>query len=131
MKRTNVEVVVESRDENYDEDCFLRREMIIGSLVPDKSKLWIAERRYDELKIVDIGFAALSAAERCLPKLCVPRWAANPSECVTGEGLRAPYPEVDQSWLDLKGGFMSTKGKASQIKPQLERAKNIHRHGWT
>ena len=129
--RINVVVANESRDESYDGVRVVPREMIMGSLVSDESKIWIAERRYDESEIVNIGFAVLSTAERCLRKLCVPRWTANPSECVTGEGLRAPYPEDDQSWLDLKGGFVSTKGKASQIKPQTERAEKIHRHGWT
>lgn len=111
--------------------CTVSRKMIRTSFATDESKIWIAERRYDGPDITEIGFAVLSAAERCLPKLCVPRWVENPARGVTGEGLRAPYPEDDHSWLDLKGCFVSSDGEASQIKPQKERAEKIHNHGWT
>jgi hypothetical protein len=109
----------------------ISREEIASSLSPEVSKIWIAEQRYDGPQIVPIGFAVLSAAKRYDPKLCVPRWAANPATEVTGEGLRAPFPGVDESWLDLKGGFLDAEGKVSQIKSQDERARKIHRCGWT
>jgi hypothetical protein len=75
----------------------------------------------------------LSDAERSRPKLRVPRWAeaANPRTREKGEGLRAPIPDREQSWLDLKGGFVDAEGNPGQIKPLDERARHIHERGWT
>jgi hypothetical protein len=108
---------------------------IARSLAPDASKIWICERLYclDGGSITDIGFAALADAERSLAKLGIPKWteAINPKTRQKGEGLRAPFPGAEYSWLDLKGGFLDAEGNPGQIKPQDKRAEQIHNCGWT
>ena len=111
------------------------RDVLLRSLTPGASKIWIGERLYggEAGTITDIGFATLSEAARSPAKLCIPRWAeaAHPTTKEKGEGLRAPFPSPENSWLDLKGGFLNAEGMPGQIKPQDERAKHIHLYGWT
>jgi hypothetical protein len=125
----------ESRNERDIGTIEIARDEIVRSLAPDASKMWICERLYsqDGGQITDIGFAVLSDAERSRAKLCVPRWAEarNPKTGEKGEGLRAPRPGREESWLDLKGGFLDSAGNSYQIKPQDERALHIHQRGWT
>jgi hypothetical protein len=113
----------------------ITRDELIGSLTPDASKIWICERLYspDGGSIIDIGLATLLEAAQSSAKLCVPRWAEaiNPETGEKGEGLRAPFPCPEKSWLDLKGGFLKADGTPGQIKPQDERADHIHEYGWT
>jgi hypothetical protein len=130
VRRICVNVASGSPDESCDEVSCIPRETIIRSLEPDASKIWICEQLYDGPAVAPIGIGALIAAEHD-PKLCVPRWTANAQEGVTGEGLRAPYPDANQSWLDLKGGFLGKDGIIIQIKDPQERAQQIHRRGWT
>jgi hypothetical protein len=47
------------------------------------------------------------------------------------KGLRALLPDVNYSWLALKGGFISSDGEPNQIKPQDKRGKSIHLYGLT
>lgn len=123
----------ESREETDSGEMNIARSTLINSLEPSVSKIWICERLYSQCgRIENIGFATLSAAEQG-PKLSVRRWetAANPKTGEIGEGLRAPYPHRESSWLDLKGGFLKPDGTAIQLKPTMERAAQIHAFGWT
>lgn len=108
-------------------------EEIARSLAPDRSKIWIGERLYSNGRIDEIGFAVLSDAARNNAKLSIPKWAEaiNPKTGERGEGLRAPSPGPEESWLDLKGGFLLVDGESAQIKPQDERAEQINECGWT
>lgn len=103
--------------------------------MPEASKIWIGERLYsgDGCPITDIGFATLSDAAQSPAKLWVPKWAKaiHPKTGERGEGLRAPFPWPENSWLDLKGGFLNAEGSPMQIKPQDKRADHIHKYGWT
>jgi hypothetical protein len=132
-----IEVIVEngSRQERDAGTIGIDRNEIVRSLAPDASKIWICERLYASNggSITEIGYAVLSDAERSRPKLRVPRWAeaAHPRTREKGEGLRAPIPDREQSWLDLKGGFVDAEGNPGQIKPLDERARHIHERGWT
>jgi hypothetical protein len=109
------------------------RDELVGSMDPEVSKIWISEWLYSADRQPDpIGFAVLSAAQQSA-KLGVPKWAdaINPSTGDKGEGLRAPYPTQDYSWLDLKGGFLNPSGDPSHINAPDKRASNIHERGWT
>src|SRR5438093_1482243 len=79
---------------------------VARSLAPAATKIWIGERLYsvDDESVTDIGLAVLSDARRSPAKLRVPRWAEalNAKTGEKGEGLRAPYPETECSWLDMK-----------------------------
>ncbi len=116
-------------------DIETSRNLIIQSLEPAQSKIWIGERLIEGKcgPLSDIGFAVLSAAEQELPKLSISRWASakNPVTGEVGEGLRAPYPSPDYAWLDLKGGFVGDTGKAEQVKSQDDRPRHLHDRGWT
>ena len=111
------------------------RDRFMNSLSPAASKIWLCERLVgiDGCRIERIGDTELLAAAKDLPKLRIPRWskAKNPKSGEVGEGLRAPLPCVENSWLDLKGGFLDASGTASQIKSQDRRAFQIHNFGWT
>ena len=113
----------------------ITRDLILRSLDPAESKIWIGERIYDPQGVenINVGLAVLTDAAQSLEKLDVPRWAAavNPDSGETGEGLRAPFPCAEYSWLDLKGGFLDPQGQIEQIKPQVPRACSIHVRGWT
>ncbi len=132
-----IEVNIEScsRQETDVGAMEIPRDELLASLAPDASKIWIGERLYSREggAVTEIGFATLLDAEQSPAKLCVPRWAEtiNPKSGEKGEGLRAPYPTPENSWLDLKGGFLDTEGKPGQIKPQDQRANQIHECGWT
>jgi hypothetical protein len=100
------------------------------SLHPDFSKFWICERLIQpsggDPKCVG---GIIDACSR--PKLVIPRWAnATPKKGDKGEGCRAPYPEREGAWIDLKGGFVED-GELQQIKPPLERALSLNACGWT
>lgn len=109
----------------------IQRDAFLSSLEPNVSKIWICERLYprEDGAVKDIGLAVLTVAERDQPKLGVPRWAK--TKAAHGEGVRAPLPERENAWLDLKGGFSAKNGEAGQIKPQDKRARQIHETGWT
>lgn len=128
-------ITTESREEI---DCgvsAIPRGELLGSLAPVASKIWICERLYDPEggPVRNIGFAVLSEAEQSPAKLNVPRWtdAICPGGMQSSEGLRAPWPTDEYSWLDLKGAFLAIDGPAYQLKPQNERADQIHSCGWT
>ena len=112
----------------------ISRDSYLRSLEPETSKAWICERliRENGGLSTDIGFAVLSAAERTTAKLDVPRWAnaTNPVTGAPGEGLRAPYPDAEEAWIDVKGGFVRGQS-VQQIKQPWARALSIHRRGWT
>ncbi|MDQ7251065.1 hypothetical protein [Dongia sedimenti] len=121
-----------------DSDCgtiALPRDQLLNSLVPYASKIWICERLCDPAggHVQDIGLPVLSGAERSPEKLAIPRWAeaVNPKTGETGEGLRSPLAAPEHSWLDVKGGFLNAEGNPGQIKPQNDRAGQIHFIGWT
>ena len=123
-----------SRAETDEGSERMDRDELLRSLSPVVSKVWICERLYDPNGdgIRDIGFSTLSAAARSA-KLNVPRWknAKHPRSGEIGEGLRAPLPLDDDSWLDVKGGFNVGAGELDQIKPANKRAQDIHTRGWT
>lgn len=110
-------------------------EEIARSLAPDRSKIWIGERLYSMAsgRIDEIGFAVLSDAARSNAKLSIPKWAEaiNPKTGEKGEGFRAPSPRPEESWFDMKGGFLLVDGEPGQLKPQDERAEQINQCGWT
>jgi hypothetical protein len=134
-RRIDVGCEGQSREETDAGPIKLRRDNLVDSLDPGASKIWIGERLYSRTsgRIKQIGVAELLAAERTSAKLRVPRWAeaVNPSTGVRGEGLRAPIPIEENSWLDLKGGFVGRDGMPEQIKPQYGRAVRIYTTGWT
>jgi hypothetical protein len=123
-----------SRKEADEGAEWMRRDEFLRSLSPVLSKIWICERLYDPSGggLLDIGFSTLSAAERS-PKLSVQRWnhAKHPCTGQVGEGLRAPLPSDEDSWVDVKGGFLAQDGGLDQIKSTNKRAEDIHVRGWT
>jgi hypothetical protein len=116
-------------------ETVLKRAELLRSLKPSISKIWIGEHliRTQNGPLKNIWFPTLCAAEQSSAKLSIPRWAnvKNPKTGVNDEGLRAPLPDAEYSWLDLKGGFLDHNGNLSQIKPQDDRAKQIRDYGWT
>jgi cation transport regulator ChaC len=109
------------------------RAQFLNSFQPDASKIWICERRYSNSRVQpdDIGTIELREAAKT-GRLIVPRWEhENPETGQMAEGLLAPYPTPDNSWLDMKGGFVSADGSGSQVKPQDVRADQIRNYGWT
>src|SRR5262249_21749394 len=87
---------------------------LFRSLEPSVSKIWIGEFLIGTLNrpLTNILFPTLSAAAQTSAKLYIPRWA-NAKNCKTGEigeGVRAPRPDAQYSWLDLKGGFLAPNG---------------------
>ncbi len=118
----------DTREERDIGDIEVPRSEILRSLSPEQSKIWICENLYDMAgqAPLNIGFAVLSEAEKSPAKLCVPKWSNQ-----TGEGLRAPIPDCEYSWLDLKGGFVCKNGRAGQEKSPEERARSINSSGWT
>ena len=96
------------------------RDELAKSLSPAISKICIGERLYSVRgePVAEIGKAVLLEAARSPAKLDVPRWAeARHPKGEKGEGLRAPFPDLEDSWLDLKGGFLDGEGKTSQFHP--------------
>lgn len=124
-KRVKVEFDGEDRIEAYQGSVALQRSQISKSLVPADSKIWICERRYDDLRVEPIFLAAMGFAARN-PRLSVPRWVTS-----NGQGLCAPNPSASDAWLDLKGGFTDDRGGSDQIKSPGTRARQIHDRGWT
>jgi hypothetical protein len=124
-----------ARSEHDVGKMILKRSELFQSLEPRISKIWIGEHLIGTRKgpLTNILFPTLSAAAQSPAKLCIPRWAnaKNPKTGAVGEGLRAPLPDAEYSWLDLKGGFLTPDGKLSQIKPQDDRAEQIRDYGWT
>jgi hypothetical protein len=116
-------------------ETVLKRSELLRSLKPSISKIWIGEHLIGTQNgpLKNILFPTLSGAAQSSAKLSIPRWAnaKNPKTGVVGEGLRAPLPDAEYSWLDLKGGFLCHDGNLSQIKRQDVRAKQIHDYGWT
>lgn len=111
----------------------LRRDKFFRSLDAQFGKIWICERLIQtDGHNPRETFATLSA-DRYLPKLIIPRWAAavNPYTHSVGEGLRAPYPDEEQSWLDLKGAFVTQSDTVYQAKSPAIRAVDLHNCGWT
>jgi hypothetical protein len=108
--------------------------LIHHSLEPDAAKIWICERLMKGKigQSDQIWMSIFPYAEQD-PKLSIPRWAfaKNPKNGMIGQGLWAPAPHADNSWLDLKGAFVRKDGTASQIKSQVERARALHELGWT
>ena len=135
VRKIDVNVEGDSREENDVGAMEISRDEFLASLAPDASKIWIGERLYSPEggKVTQIGVATLLDAARSEAKLCVPRWAdaINPKSGCKGEGLRAPCPDHQYSWLDLKGGFLDFDGNPGQIKPQDQWAKEIYECGWT
>jgi hypothetical protein len=129
-----IRICGDSREEQNDGPTTLDRDWIARSLVPAESKVWICERLICSIRNPnDIGLSLLSRSECCLPKLKIPRWqcALHPKTQQRGEGLRAPYPEREEAWLDLKGAVVGTDGSVRPSKPPSERARDIHERGWT
>lgn len=112
-----------SREDHDTGAIAIGRNAFLGSLNPDPAKIWICERRYTGQTgpAEEIGFAVLAHAA----KLIVPRWQAAPA------GLRAPRPDEDYAWLDLKGGFVDAEGALIQPKTPSQRARQLHDQGWT
>lgn len=129
VRQIEVHVNDGSRAEKDTGAISISRDNLLASLVPEVSKIWIGERLYDPDggPIDQIGNETLRKAEQSSPKLCVPRW----SNTGKPEGLLAPYPAPDCSWLDLKGGFLAADGTPHQFKPQEKRANDIYETGWT
>ena len=132
-RRIVVNVEGNSRHEKDTGTMEIKRSELRRSLAPDVSKIWIGERLYGDGGVTDIGIALLADAARSPAKLRVPRWeeAIHPKSGEKGEGLRAPYPAADSSWLDLKGGFLEAKSSPQQLKSPRRRAEDIHACGWT
>jgi hypothetical protein len=139
VRRVHVDGRGTSRGERDEGAVQRTRDELLASLSPGQAKIWICERLCKSSGdppggvLPDIGFAALADAQRSAAKLVIPRWvqAANSNTGEQGEGLRAPLPCPNDCWLDFKGGFLDAQGRASQIKPQVERAQQIHKCGWT
>jgi hypothetical protein len=104
------------------------------SLEPAAAKIWICERLMKgKIGPSDqIWMSVFKYAEQD-PKLWIPRWASakTPKNGMVGQGLWAPEPDPENAWLDLKGAFVRQDGTASQIKSQIDRARALHKLGWT
>jgi len=105
------------RDECDGGPCQVTREFALQSFQPNASKAWICE-----WLITDRGglnqWQSLGYYPRT-PKLIIKGWSGN--------GLRAPCGE----WLDFKGGFVDSSGKATPSKKRTNRGNEIHEAGWT
>ena len=122
-----------TREDQDAGEMTIPHEDVIRSLDPQESKVWICERLlpHDGGQIENIGLSVLTDAARTPAKLNIPKWTtATPKNGECGEGLRAPYPEPEYSWLDIKGGFVGANG-VRQIKPHDNRAKQLSECGWT
>jgi hypothetical protein len=106
--------------------------LIESSLAPAISKLWICEHLYhtDGQQPTPIYLSALRGGD---PRLVVPRWqyVHNLESGATGEGCRAPFATDESAWIDLKGGFVDSKGAVLQEKSPKKRAISIETTGWT
>jgi hypothetical protein len=122
-RRIEVEVSNAARGENDTGAITIGRNAFLDSMNPGPAKIWICERRYtgQSGSAEEIGFAVLTHAA----ELIVPRWQAATA------GLRAPRPDKDYAWLDLKGGFVDAEGTLMQPKTPLKRAQQLHNEGWT
>jgi hypothetical protein len=117
-----IEVIISgfSREDRDVGAMEVTRDELAKSLSPAISKICIGERLYSVRgePVAEIGKAVLLEAARSPAKLDVPRWAeARHPKGEKGEGLRAPFPDLEDSWLDLKGGFLDGEGKTSQFHP--------------
>jgi hypothetical protein len=92
---------------------------LLNSVRHPEAKIWISER--------EGWWVPLYHAER----LVVPRWAVGDEP----EGLRAPFPTTDESWLELKGAYFRDSGELCECshsdKPLAKRARQLHDTGWT
>jgi hypothetical protein len=124
-----------SREEVDVGERVVTRDSFLLSLSPDVSKIWMCERLYSGGPgpvTEQIGIATLIEAGRSRAKLRVPKWnKRNPDTGEVAEGLRAPSPLPEHSWLDVKGGFLDPNGKLTQVKPQDTRARQLNEYGWT
>lgn len=115
--------VVKHNDAREDVDKGTRsieRAVVLASLDPGLSKIWICERRirHDGERPDPMPFGLVD------PKLKIPRWEGN--------GLLAPFPENGRAWLDVKGAYVQSTSKVEQPnKSPLDRARKIHCTGWT
>jgi hypothetical protein len=95
----------------------INRSIVLNSLDPETSKVWICERLLPEEKGEARTLCVFEGLE-----LTVRRW----------KHAHAPYPKAD-FWLDLKGGYVQRDGKVMpqpQKAPQV-RARDIHCSGWS
>jgi hypothetical protein len=102
------------------------RSFVLQSL--GESKTWICEQLIPATsgRLLNIGLSLLLDAQQRLPKLSIPRWDHS-----GGEGLRAPYPEPDEAWLDLKGALVCERGVLTHFKCPRQRANDLFERGWT
>lgn len=107
----------------------LTSKLVRNSLKSAVSKVWIGEYLIEPDGLRDIKLIVLGAAAPTPAKLQIPKWTRG-DRC-TGEGLMAPYPEFEYSWLDLKGGFVDSDGRTEQIKAPAARSLSLHACGWT
>ena len=121
-----------SREDTDTGSTIIHRDTIIRSLDPELSKLWVCERLIQVDGSNPRNTRAIENAQRYPPKLIVPRWAQakHPKTGDVGEGLRAPYPDLPECWLDLKGAFVAPD-TVYQLKSPKERAVSLHERGWT
>jgi hypothetical protein len=132
VRKIDVQIVGASREEIDKGQTSLRRETIIQSLDPQFAKIWISERLIQTDGSNPRLTLAAENAERYQPKLNIPRWAkaVNPKTGDIGEGIRAPYPDEPECWLDLKGGFVGLD-RVYQLKSPAKRAADLFDRGWT
>jgi hypothetical protein len=130
--KVDVQIVGASRGEIDKGLISLRRETIIQSLDSQVAKIWICERLIQSDGSNPRLTLAAENAERYQPKLNIPRWAkaVNPKTGDIGEGMRAPYPDEPECWLDLKGGFVGLDS-VYQLKSPAKRATDLFKRGWT
>jgi hypothetical protein len=131
-RRIVVEATDEERIEHDAGPTTVDREFLLTSLLPSESKVWMCERliQVDGKDPEQIGTVVLVGSRDA--NLHVPRWAKarDLKSGVVGEGQRAPFPDSQYAWLDLKGGFV-VGNKTEQYKGQEKRAIMIHERGWT
>lgn len=97
------------------------RTNVLGSLDPSLSKIWICERLIQLDGKPPLSTLALASRGR---KLKIPQW--------TGYGLEPQNPQQNGGWLDIKGGYVRSSGKAEQPnKAPATRAYQIHCTGWS
>ena len=133
-RRILVTILDDYREEEDVGEIIIPLSLIHRSLEPDAAKIWICERLMKgRIGLADqIWMPVFRYAEQD-PKLSIPIWtfAKNPKNGMIGQGLWAPAPHPENSWLDLKGAFVRKGGTASQIKSQVQRARALHELGWT
>jgi hypothetical protein len=134
-RRVIVTPIGDSKEEWCEGAIEVDEDFVARSLHVELSKIWICEwlaRRNGDGPSVNLGFAVLSAAGRCLPRLLIARWGeAKSPQGDVGEGTRAPFPIEEHAWLDIKGAFIDSNGLPTQLKPPSKRAEDIFTRGWT